>query len=75
MDLRDKVVVLTAAGGGIGRSVARIFGRSGSHVVVSDRDSAAARAVADEIVAGGVGQQGSGVTYRSMKTSLRWRMS
>ncbi|MEW2483399.1 SDR family NAD(P)-dependent oxidoreductase [Mycobacterium sp. NPDC049093] len=45
--------MLTAAGGGIGRSVARIFGRSGSHVVVSDRDSAAARAVADEIVAGG----------------------
>ncbi|MCA2356955.1 SDR family oxidoreductase [Mycobacterium intracellulare] len=53
MDLRDKVAVLTAAGAGIGRSVAKRFGHLGAHVVVSDRDSAAAKTVADDIVADG----------------------
>lgn len=53
MDFQGKVAVLTAAGGGIGRSVAKTFGRSGAYVVVSDRDSGAANAVADEIVADG----------------------
>lgn len=60
MNLRDKVVVLTAAGAGIGRSVARDFGRLGAHVVVSDRDGTAATAVAEEIV--GDGGKAIGVT-------------
>lgn len=50
MNLDDKVAVLTAAGAGIGRSVAMRFGRLGAHVIVSDRDGAAAKTVADEIV-------------------------
>lgn len=53
MDLKDKVAVLTAAGGGIGRSVAIEFGRRGAHVLVSDRDGAAANAVAADINAAG----------------------
>jgi NAD(P)-dependent dehydrogenase (short-subunit alcohol dehydrogenase family) len=53
VDLQNKVAVLTAAGAGIGRAVAREFGRRGARVVVSDRDGAAAKAVAEEIVANG----------------------
>lgn len=53
MDLTGKVAVLTAAGAGIGRSVALGFGKRGAHVVVSDRDGDAAETVAAEVVAGG----------------------
>ncbi len=51
MDYKGKVVVITAAGNGIGREVAHGFARRGCKVVVSDRDGAAAESVAAEIVA------------------------
>jgi len=53
MKLKDKTVVMTAAGNGIGREVALEFGRRGAQVVVSDRDGAAAERVALEIVSAG----------------------
>lgn len=53
MNLQDKTVVMTAAGNGIGREVALEFARRGAKVVVSDRDGAAAKTVADEIAAAG----------------------
>ena len=50
--MRDKVVVVTGAGGGIGREIALEFGRRGAKVVVNDVSDSAA-AVAEEVKAAG----------------------
>lgn len=49
MKLRDKVVVVTGSGGGIGAAFARRFTAEGAKVVVTDIDSAAVQRVSDEI--------------------------
>jgi NAD(P)-dependent dehydrogenase (short-subunit alcohol dehydrogenase family) len=50
MQLRDKVVVVTGGGGGIGRALCQRFAAEGARaVVVADRDEAAARKTAQEI--------------------------
>jgi NAD(P)-dependent dehydrogenase (short-subunit alcohol dehydrogenase family) len=51
--LNGRVGLVTGAGGGIGREIARRLGREGMEVAVLDRDGAAADAVAAEI--GGLG--------------------
>lgn len=48
-----QVVVITGAGGGIGRSIAELFARSGASVVVSDLDKQAADKVVSNIEADG----------------------
>jgi len=45
-DLSGKVAVVTGAGDGIGKGVARILAAAGARVVVSDIDAYKARAVA-----------------------------
>jgi len=50
MRLRDKVVVVTGGGNGIGRALCRRFAAEGARgVVVADRDEAGARRTAEEI--------------------------
>jgi len=49
MRLRDKVIVVTGAGAGIGRACALEFARQGGLVVVADINREAAAATADEI--------------------------
>ena len=49
MSLEDKVAIVTGAGSGIGREIARSFARAGAKVVIADLNSAAARAVAGEL--------------------------
>ena len=41
MRLRDRAVIITGAGGGIGRAVARAFAAEGAAVVASDLNASA----------------------------------
>ena len=50
MNLKDKVVVVTGAGSGIGKATAKLFGAHGAKVIVSDINQDNAQAVADEIL-------------------------
>jgi NAD(P)-dependent dehydrogenase (short-subunit alcohol dehydrogenase family) len=50
---KNKTAVITAAGHGIGREIAMEFARRGTRVVVSDRELAGAKSVAEEIMAAG----------------------
>ena len=52
-DLDGRVTLVTGAGRGIGRSVAELFGRSGSRVMSTARSTDAAEATADSIHASG----------------------
>jgi 3-oxoacyl-[acyl-carrier protein] reductase len=51
--LKDKVVIVTGAGRGIGRATAIRFAAEGARVVIAERDGEAARSAANEIVASG----------------------
>jgi NAD(P)-dependent dehydrogenase (short-subunit alcohol dehydrogenase family) len=48
-DFENKVVVVTGGGSGIGEACATLFAGRGAHVLVADRDLAAAERVAKEI--------------------------
>ncbi len=52
--LQGKVAIVTGAGSGIGRAIARRYAEEGARVVVADMNAEAARTVVDEIV----GEQG-----------------
>lgn len=50
MELKDKVIVITGGGSGIGAAMARRFGKEGpTHIVCADRNEEGAKAVADEV--------------------------
>ncbi|MET9295519.1 SDR family NAD(P)-dependent oxidoreductase [Streptomyces sp. NPDC003077] len=49
VSIRDKAVVVTGAGGGIGAALARRFAAGGARVAVNDLDAAKARRTAEEI--------------------------
>src|SRR5476649_1227313 len=49
MKLKDKVVLITGAGAGIGEATARLFAENGAQVVIADRYIEQARVVADSI--------------------------
>ncbi len=51
--LQGRVAVVTAAGSGMGRASSIRFAEEGAHVVVTDKDEAAAKQVAGEISAAG----------------------
>jgi meso-butanediol dehydrogenase/(S,S)-butanediol dehydrogenase/diacetyl reductase len=51
--LDDQVAIVTGAGNGIGRAIARRLARAGAAVAICDRDGAAAQATADTIEAEG----------------------
>lgn len=47
--VRDTVVVISGAGGGLGRALAHCYARAGARVVLLDRDAAAVQRVAEEL--------------------------
>lgn len=49
MNFKDKVVIITGAGSGIGAATARLFGKHGATVIVSDINLENAQKVADDI--------------------------
>ena len=49
MDLHDKVVVITGGGSGIGRAAALALAAAGCHIVVADRNDAAAKQTATDV--------------------------
>jgi rhamnulose-1-phosphate aldolase/alcohol dehydrogenase len=50
-ELARRIALVTGAAGGLGRAIAHRLAAAGAHVVVTDRDEAGARAVADEVAA------------------------
>jgi rhamnulose-1-phosphate aldolase/alcohol dehydrogenase len=65
LELDRQVMVVVGAGAGIGKATAHRLVRDGAHVVCVDRDAAAARATAQEIVdvyGPGIGVAGSGLS-------------
>ena len=53
MQFRDKAVIVTGAGGGIGLATARLFASEGARVVIAEFDEAKGRAAADALRAAG----------------------
>jgi NAD(P)-dependent dehydrogenase (short-subunit alcohol dehydrogenase family) len=47
--LRDKIALITGAGGGLGLAMSQLFATEGAFVILADRDEAAAQATADSI--------------------------
>ncbi|KAI9511841.1 peroxisomal hydratase-dehydrogenase-epimerase [Russula earlei] len=56
LSFKAHVVVVTGAGGGLGRAYSLLYGSRGASVVVNDFNREAAQKVVDEINAGGVGR-------------------
>lgn len=63
MKLKDKVVIITGAGSGIGAATAKLFGSHGATVVASDINLENAQKVVDQI-------KGSGGNASAMKTDV-----
>lgn len=63
MELRDKLALVTGGGAGIGEAIARVLAREGAHIVIVDRDSAAAEEVASSI-------RGAGGTAEALEADL-----
>ena len=53
MTVRDKIAMITGAGGGLGSEMARLLCENGAKVFILDLDAEKGQATADDIVKGG----------------------
>jgi NAD(P)-dependent dehydrogenase (short-subunit alcohol dehydrogenase family) len=53
MNLKDKIVIITGAGSGIGAATAKLFGTHGANVIVSDINVENVNKVVEEIKSAG----------------------
>jgi acetoin reductase-like protein len=67
MRFKDKVVIVTGAGRGIGRAIALRFAGEGAHVAVCDVDTAGAEETAGDIRGSGGGAQAYRLDVRNMQ--------
>ncbi|NMO15893.1 3-oxoacyl-ACP reductase FabG [Pyxidicoccus fallax] len=65
--LKGKSVIVTGASKGIGKGIARVFARHGTKVLVVGRDSKAAEAAAQELVAAGGTASGFGADVTQLE--------
>ncbi|MEZ5166845.1 MAG: SDR family NAD(P)-dependent oxidoreductase [Acidimicrobiales bacterium] len=72
IDQGGKVALVTGAGAGIGREIARWLARSGAQVAVNDRRAEMADAVVDEIVADGAWRRRSSPIVATTAPSTGW---
>ena len=70
MNLQDRVAIVTGAGGGLGKSHARLLAGLGAKVVVNDMNAVSAEQAAAEIVAQGGDAIGIGASVS--KPSHGW---
>ncbi len=63
MRLKDKIAIVTGAGSGIGRAIAKGFAAEGARVATADINLPAAQKTADEIRAAGLGGEGAPATH------------
>jgi NAD(P)-dependent dehydrogenase (short-subunit alcohol dehydrogenase family) len=70
LSLRDRVVVVTGAGGAIGAAIAAAFVGEGAAVVLADLDLAAALRVAERLGGEPGGDQPGGDQHRAVATQL-----
>ena len=53
MNVKDKVIAITGAGGGLGSEMAKLLCKNGAKVIIMDLDAEKGQAAAEEIVAAG----------------------
>ena len=72
-DLTGRTVIITGGGKGIGKVYSEEFAKAGAHVVAADIDGAAAKSVAEALVAQGCRRSGLPPTLQAKHPPKRWR--
>ncbi len=75
MKLQDKAAVVTGAGSGIGKAIAKAFAAEGAQVCIFDLNSETAQAVADELGAAGLAFVGDAADEQAVDQAVEETIS